>query len=194
VSISAPGGPSRVWYWVGGAVGLIGVIATVAWIAGGVRGIDRQVDRFQRVDVGDEGPITIDDPGGYTIYYEGPYADVEAPDVRVTIEGPGVGRGALGDYDSELTYSFGGREGRAILTMRFDEPGTFLLASTSEGGGRGQIAVGRSIGPRLVRTVLGGVFLGVYTLGGTTGVILLTALRRRDARRRSAEPPPMIRT
>jgi hypothetical protein len=178
---------------VAGAVGLIGVIATVAWIAGGIRGIDREVDDFQRVDVGDEAPITIDEPGGYTVYYEGPYADVEAPDVRVTIEGPGVGRGSLGDYDGELTYAFGDREGRAILTVRIDEPGTFLLGSTAEDE-EGQIAVGRSIGPRLVRTILGGVLLGLYTLGGTTGIVLLTALRRRDARRRGAEPPPMIRT
>lgn len=193
MSVAAPGGPSRAWYLVGGAVGIIGVIVTVAWIVAGVRGIDRQVDRFQRVDVGDEAPITIDEPGGYTVYFEGPYADVEAPDVRVTIDGPGVDRGSLGEYDGELTYAFGDREGRAILTVRIDEPGTFLLGSTAEDE-EGQIAVGRSIGPRLVRTILGGVFLGLYTLGGTTGVVLLTALRRRDARRRGAEPPPMIRT
>lgn len=186
-------GPSLAWYWVGGAVALLGVIATIVWVVAGVRGIDRQVDRFQRVDIGDEGPITIEDAGGYTVYYEGPYADLEAPDVHVTIEGPGIRRGSLDDYDGDLTYSFGGRDGRAILTVRIEEPGTFLLGSTSEEeDDEGQIAVGPSIAPRLVRTILVAVLLGLYTLGGTIGIVLLTALRRRDARRRAA-PPPLIR-
>jgi hypothetical protein len=192
VTPEASGGPSRTWYWVGGVVGVVGIVATVVWIVTGVRGIERQVDRFQRVDMGEEGPITIDETGGYTIYYEGPGAELDEPDVNVTIEGPGIRRGSLGDYDASLTYSFGGREGRAVLTVRIDEPGTFLLGSTSSEDD-GQIAVGRSLAPRLVRTVLGGVGLGLYTVGGTTGIILLTALRRRDARRRGAATPPLIR-
>lgn len=187
------GGPSRAWYWVGGAVGLVGVIATVLWIVGGIRGIDRQVDGFQRVDVDDDAPVTIDEPGGYTVYYEGPDADREDPDIRVTIRGPGIDDDSLDEYDGSLTYAIGGREGRAVLTVRIDEPGTFRLGSTSRFDEEGQIALGRSLAPRLVRTVVGGVLLGLYTVGGTTGIVLLTALRRRDARRRGAAPPPLVR-
>jgi hypothetical protein len=171
---------------------VVGIVATILWIVAGVRGIERQVGRFQRVDIGEEGSITIGDSGGYTIYYEGPDADLEAPDVHVTIEGPGIRQESLGDYDASLTYSFGGREGRAVLTVRIDEPGTFLLGSTSSED-EGQIAVGRSLAPRLVRTALGAVALGLYTVGGTAGIVLLTALRRRDARRRGTAPPPLIR-
>ena len=187
----ASGGPSRAWYWVGGAVAVVGIVATVVWVVTGVRGFTRQVDDFQRVDVGDEAPVTLDEPGGYTIYYEGPNAELGDPDVDVTIRGPGISGGSLDDYDGTLTYTVGGREGRAVLTVDIDEPGTFVLAATSFDD-EGQVAIGRSVAPALVRTIVGGVVLGLYTLGGTTGIVLLTALRRRDARRRRPDATPRI--
>ena len=183
MNTDASGGPSRAWYWVGGAVAVVGIVATVVWVVAGVRAFTRQVDGFQRIDVGDEAPVTFDEPGGYTIYYEGPGADVADPDVDVTIRGPGISGGSLDEYDGTLTYTVGGREGRAVLTVEIEEPGTFLVAATSFDED-GQIAIGRSLGPRLVKTIVGGLILGVYTLGGTAGIVLLTALRRRDARRR----------
>ncbi len=187
----ASGGPSRAWYWVGGAVGLVGIVATVLWVAGGVRGFTGQVDDFQRVDVGDEAPVTIDEPGGYTIYYEGPGAEAGEPDVDVTIRGPGITQASLDEYDGTLTYTVGGREGRAVLTVDIDQPGAFVLSATSMEE-EGQVAIGPSLAPRLVRTIVGAILLGLYTLGATAGVVLLTALRRRDARRRRPDPTPRI--
>lgn len=175
-------GPRRIWYWVGGAVALVGIVATVVWIVTGVGGISDQVDDFQRVPVGGEETITLGETGGYTIYYEnGDPGDV---DVNVNVIGPGIGSGSLGDYDGTLTYTAGGRSGRAVLTLRVDQPGTFTVRATAPDE-EGQIAIGRSVGPRLVRTVVGGVLIGLYGVAGATGIVLLTALRRRDARRRS---------
>lgn len=181
-------GPSRTWYWVGGAVALVGIVATIVWVVTGIRAFTRQVDDFQRLDVGDEAPVTFDEPGGYTIYYEAPDADLDNTDVNVTMRGPGVNRGSIDEYDGELTYTVDGREGRAVLTVHIDEAGTFRVRATSPGDDVGQIAIGRSLAPQLVRTVVGGILLGLYTVGGAAGIILVTALRRRDARRRTALP------
>ena len=187
-------GPRRVWYGVGGTLAVVGIAVAIAWVVVGLRGFARQVDDFQRVDVGDEGEVTLSEAGGYTIYYEGPGAndsEADIPEINVAVEGPGVDDSALDDYDTELTYSVGGHEGRAVLTLRVEEPGTYLLRVSSEDDAEGEVAIGPSVGGRLVRSLVGAVVIGLWSVGGAIGIILVTALRRRDARRR---PPAAMPT
>lgn len=181
-------GPRRLWYWVGAVVGIVGVVAAVALIASAVVGFARQIDDFQRVPVGEEGRVTLA-TAGYTVYYEGPHADdtsygVRAIDVEIA---PVGGRPLpLSDYDSDVTYASGDHEGRALYSFEVDEPGSYVVRSTSRSADAGELAIGRGLGRRLVGPIVGGVFLGLWGTGGGIGIVLLTALRRRDARRHTA--------
>ena len=182
---------------VGAAVAGIGLVTAVAWIASGVGAFFDQIDDFQRVPLGEEAPVTFTGTGGYTLYYEGPGADDSdyfygPSDFSVEIA-PVDGRPLrLSDYDADVTYAHDGREGRALYSFQIDDPGTYVVSSTSPPGEVGELAVGRGLGRRLVGPIVGGIALGLWSVGGGIGIILLTALRRRDARRRQAAPA-MIR-
>ncbi len=186
------GGPSRKGYWIGAAVIVGGVVGAVIWFTLGFTGFSRTIDDFQRVPVNGEGEVTFDGTGGYVLYYEAPGAGddvVPAGQVQLTPVGGGESPD-LESYDSELSYDLDGRSGAAVLTVDIENPGTYLLESEFEG--EGELAVGRSVGRRLVTAILGGFVIG--GLGTVVGAIVLivTAVRRRGARSRNAPwiPPP----
>ncbi|HEX7276104.1 MAG TPA: hypothetical protein VF244_01905 [Acidimicrobiales bacterium] len=185
-------GPSRKGYWVGAALILVGVVGAVLWFVFGFMSFSDTIDDFQRVPVNGEGEVTFDDTGGYVLYFEGPGAsdgDVPAGQAQLTPVAGGESL-ELESYDSELSYSMSGHSGVAVLTVDIEEPGTYLLESESDGSG--ELAVGRSVGSKLVTTVVGGLALGA--LGVMSGIVILivTAVRRRGARPKNAPwiPPP----
>ena len=59
--------------------------ASVVWLAIGIffafRTFSRQIDGFQRVTIPGQAEVSFDEPGGYTVYFEG----VGAADEQVTI-------------------------------------------------------------------------------------------------------------
>jgi hypothetical protein len=63
--------PARLWYWVAGAA----VVAAVVWLALGLflgfRSLSRQVEGFQRVPIPGQAEVSLTEPGGYTVYFEG---------------------------------------------------------------------------------------------------------------------------
>jgi hypothetical protein len=138
-----------------------------------------------------EGELELDE-GGYVIYYEAPGADEgDIPDGRAFVTSDDTGDELpLETYDSELSYDNGDHAGRAVLTFEVEEPGTYLLESDTEGDG--DLAVGRSVAGKLVTTIVGSMALG--GLGVIVGVVILivTAVRRRNARARQNpwNPPP----
>ncbi|HVF13344.1 MAG TPA: hypothetical protein VM942_02025 [Acidimicrobiales bacterium] len=190
MSTSGPG-PSKKGYWVGAALIAVGIIGAVIWGVTGILSFQKTVQDFQRVDANGEGEITLDKAGGYVIYYEGPNADEGVvPDGAALLTGPSGEEVPLEDYDTDLTYNDGDHAGSAVLTFDIDTPGTYLLESESDGNG--ELAVGRTVGDTLVTTIVGALALG--GLGFVAGVVTLivTAVRRRNARARQAPsyPPP----
>jgi len=174
-------------------------VAAIAWIASGVAGFIGQIDDFQRVPIGEERRVAFTGTGGYTLYYEGPGADSGdsfsgAPDLEVEIA-PVDGRPLrLSDYDSDVTYTIHDHEGRALYSFEIDDPGTYVVRSDSRLAEVGEIAVGRGLGRRLFGPIVGGIAVGLWGVGGGIGIVALTALRRRDARRhQAARPPSMVR-
>lgn len=174
---------------------MLGLVTAVAWIASGVGAFFDQIDDFQRVSVGEEAPVTFAGTGGYTVYYEGPQADdtdYGVPVLDVEIAPVDGGRPLrLSEYDADVTYAHHGHEGRALYGFEIDAPGPYVVRSTARPE-IGELAVGRGLGRRLVGPIVGGIVVGLWGVGGGIGIILLTALRRRDARRRQAAPS-MIR-
>ena len=186
-------GPSRAWYWVGGAVVVVGMVAGVLWGFLGFVSLSDDVKGFERVPADGGGEITLAGDGGYTIYYESASGNVveDLPAGQVSLVPADGGEPvALDDYGGRLTYDFGGHAGQALFTFEIDRPGRYVVESTSEG--RGDLAVGPGVGGRLVGTVVGAVLLAVG--GVVVGAIMLivTAVARHNAGRQPGSPPPGV--
>ena len=175
--------PSRAWYWVALAVFLAGA----GWLGGRVYMLAQQVDSFQRVAAPGSGEVSLDHSGGYVIYYEGPGAadgNVPAYDVNVTARSQSSAPMSLEAYSGSLTYSFGSREGRAVLTLEVAGPGTVLI-EVADGGatpGDSSLAIGSSIAGDIVGIVVPALVLMLVGVGGAIAVAIIRHRRRRVLR------------
>jgi Protein of unknown function (DUF2510) len=179
--------PAVFWYWVAGAA----VVAAVVWFALslflGIRSINGQVEEFQRVPIPGQAEVSFAEPGGYTLYYEGWGAADEQPTIppfRVSLVSGGGEEVSIRDYGGSQSYDLGGHSGRALATFRIEQPGRFLLRTEGEPPGvEANVAVGRSVGPGIFRTViptLAGTM--ILVLGGAV-LAVVVAVRRNRARR-----------
>jgi hypothetical protein len=139
--------PGRVWYWVA----LLVFLGGATWVAVGLVTLNNKIDSFQRVAIPGIGEVSLDHSGGYVIYYEGPGAadgNVPAFDVTVTAASALAAVESLETYSSGLSYSFGSREGRAVLTLGVAQPGWFVIEAPGAPAvsGGSSLAVGSSIG------------------------------------------------
>jgi Protein of unknown function (DUF2510) len=179
--------PSQLWYWVAGAAIVAAVVCFVLGAYFGFRSMSRQVERFQRVPIPGQAEVAFAEPGGYTLYYEGPGASNEqASFPRLDVKLAPVGRGELipiREYGTSVTYEFA-RSGRAVGAFRIEEPGRFLLQTEGDSrGGQANVAVGPSVAAAFLRT------MGVWTIGGLlllmggAALAVVVATRRSRARR-----------
>lgn len=177
--------PSRWWYVVAAAIGVLGVVAGAFLAGNGYGKISDRVDDFQRVDVGTRGEVRLE-AGDYTIYLESPGADDGAaprPDVAVLpLEGEPLD---LDVYTSTVTYSNGGRDGVALYSFDVARDGTYVVdASRVPGEALGsQIAVGPGIGAGVVLDMLLGVAVAAVAVLAAAVLALVTVLRRQSKRR-----------
>jgi hypothetical protein len=180
--------PALFWYWVAGAA----VVAAVLWFALslflGIRSINGQVEGFQRVPIPGQAEVSFAEPGGYTLYYEGWGAADEQPTIpsfSVSLASAGDGeKVSIRDYGGSQTYDLGEHSGRALATFRIEEPGRFLLRTEGEPQDvEANVAVGRSVGPGIFRSVIP-AFAGTLSLvlGGAV-LAVVVAVRRNRARR-----------
>jgi hypothetical protein len=177
--------PRRIWYLLALAVFLGGV----AWLALGISSVNGQVNGFQRVPLPQGGLISLSHSGSYVVYYEGPGAasgNVPNFNVRVAPASAGASVTSLQPYTTDVNYSFGSRQGRAVLTLKISHAGSFRVvptgAPTVKAGS--DLAFGSSIAGGIVRAVLAGVLLMV--VGLAAGIVLLVTRLVRTARRRRA--------
>jgi hypothetical protein len=175
--------PARAWFWVA----LVVFLAGAGWLGGGLYLLVERVDSFQRVALPGEGEVSLDHSGGYVIYYEGPGADAgNIPDftVNVTPRSASAAVQGLEPYESSLTYSFGSREGRAVLTLQVASPGTFQIEATDAPAtsGDSSLAIGSSIAGRIVGIVVPSALLMVVAVGGAIAIAIVRHRRRRSLR------------
>jgi hypothetical protein len=180
--------PTRAWYWVALAVFVLGVV----WLVGGLVMLGGRIDSFQRVALPGSGQVSLDHSGGYLIYYEGPGAAAgNIPAFRINVKPLSASAAVQGleTYGGSLTYSFGSREGRAVLTLQIASPGTFLIEAPDAPvkPGSSSLAIGSSIAGSIVGTALPGVVLMLAAVGGAIAVALV---RRSRVRRVRLPAPP----
>jgi hypothetical protein len=129
--VQQPIRPARVWYLVAGALMVGAVVWLVAGVVLGLGSFVRQVDRFQRVPIPGQGEVRFDEPGRYTVYYEGPAAGDETvaiPSFRLSVVPVGGGQElTVRPYEEASLYTSGNHSGRAVGTVQIDQPGKYLL-------------------------------------------------------------------
>ena len=171
------------WFVVAGGLALAGIAGAVAlWVTGVMRLTDR-VDDFSRIGVPGSGEVTIDDPGGYSIYHEyaGAYSDRYESPPGVTVTDPAGNDVDLRPYTSSVTYDFGGHEGEGIYTFDVEQTGTYHVETT--GNSTSTVAVGRGIGRGLVSSIVGGFVIGAIGVIGGIVLAIVTGVRRGRSRR-----------
>jgi hypothetical protein len=179
--------PARLWYWVAGAA----VVAAVAWLALslilGFRSLSRQVEGFQRVPIPGQAEVSLAEPGGYTLYFEGLGASDEQmtiPPLRFSLTTVGGEEVSIRPYGGSATYGLAGHSGRAVATFQIEEPGRFLLQTEGEPqGGQASLAVGRSVGPGIFGVVSLAIVGSLVLFLGGAALAVVVAVRRNRARR-----------
>jgi hypothetical protein len=183
--------PSRAWYWVSAAF-LVGAVALIVLaVVSGVSMIS-MVNGFQRVKVPGQAEVTFAEPGGYTLYFEGPGISdaADTPTVHIDLEATSPGPPpSMNDYVGDVTYSLSGHEGRAVATIQIPQPGTYLLsAGEPTGPGVTDVAVGRGATRSIVNVVVFGLIAFLLLLPAGLAIGIVTAVRRRRARRAQLTP------
>jgi len=181
--------PGRAWYLLALAVFLGGAALLVA----GLLGVKGQVDGFQRAPL-PQGQVSLAHSGGYVVYYEAPgAASGQVPSFNVTVVPASAGASArsLQSYAADVNYSFGSRQGRAVLTLQVSHPGTFQVVATGAPAvaGGSDLAFGSSIAGGIAGTAVTG---GLLMVLGVAGGITVFAIRyARTSRRRARAGQPM---
>ena len=182
--------PRRAWYLLALAVFLGGTALLVA----GLLSVKGQVDGFQRAPLPQGGQVSLAHSGGYVVYYEAPgAASGQIPSFNVTVVPASAGASvrSLQSYAADVNYSFGSRQGRAVLTLQVSHPGTFQVVATGAPAvaGGSDLAFGSSIAGGIAGTAVTG---GLLMVLGVAGGITVFAIRyARTSRRRAQAGLPM---
>jgi hypothetical protein len=179
---------SRAGYWIGAGLVLAAVAAAILWAVLSFVGITNTVDDFLRVPAPGAQPVQLE-ARKYIVYLEGPGADEgTVPPLQFSIADARNERPLqVSHYAGSLTYSFGGHSGTAAGTITPPRAGAYLVSARSEfdaSAGLG-VALGDSIGGKIVRTIVGALLIGALLAIAGIGLIAATAVRRNRRR-----PPP----
>jgi len=183
---------SRAGYWIGGALIVVGVAGAILWGVLSFAGMGDTVDDFERAPAPGMARVELE-ARKYIVYVEGPGVGRDfAPPMEILITGPGPGAGGvlpLAGYSGSLTYSMSGHSGSAVATVTPPRAGTYELraATTADPSAGFEVALGESIGGRIVRTILGALGIGGGLLAAGLALMITTGVRRK---RRAAAPPP----
>jgi len=186
----AGGVTTKAGYWIGGAMVAAGVIgAVLVAVLSGLSAV-RSVDEFQRVAVPGSATVRLE-ARKYVIYVEGPGADETVPAVDVAIADTRAGKSLpVKPYGGSLTYSFN-TSGSAQATVTPPRAGAYEVRTSGLDESSGFVlALGDSIGGKIVRTVLGVVVVGGVLGVGGIALLIVTAVRRSGRRAQAARDRP----
>lgn len=193
VSGPAPKRVGAAGFWVGGALIAVGLVVGLVLVVDGSLAFPRTIDGYQRVPVDGGGPIRIEQRGTYHLFHEVPpkedYGEGSAPWYyvpNVVVVSPSGNRIPITRGDATLSYTYSGRSGRSIGRFRAAAPGTYQVRVLL-GDGRvisdGQIAVGERAPLPSIGKILAGLALGGLLVIGGAVVMIVTGVRRSNARR-----------
>jgi hypothetical protein len=173
---------SKAGYFVGGGLIVAAIGGAIMWGVLSFVAIANTLDDFARVDAGESKRVQLE-ARKYIVYAEGAGAGGDfRPAVQFAVLAEnGDTPLALESYGGSLTYSIGAHEGTAVATVRPPRAGTYTLrvaGDATASGGYG-VALGESIGGRIVRAIGGALALGALLGFAGIGLIIATWVRRR---------------
>jgi hypothetical protein len=176
------------------AVCVAGILASAILTARGLAPLYTVTSGLTRVGAPGRHPLTLDEPGSYTVYYEyrgvldgRAYATAEQPpDLRLELTSSETGA-EVPLVGSTAPPGYWGSDAAGVALMDFviDRPGRYELTATAAGGGDVPpviLAFGHDMTRRVNRAwlqVLGGVALCPGSVLAAGVLALVTFLRRR---------------
>ena len=192
--------PSGWWYAAAAAVALLGLVMGGILVGRAFSDAQRAGFDASLVQAGEDQTLTILEPGGYTIAYSGPVIIYTIDDRDQLIERLGIvirpaGGGEpleLREYEGLNDLEQDGAQYVPLLTVRFDQPGDFIL-ETAEAGldpERSAIVVSESPFRKLREGLERALVVVVVSLMlSVLGAVILARVRGR-AKRAMGPPPP----
>jgi hypothetical protein len=195
--------PSRYWYLLAGGLLAVAVVCLTAAVIG-MFSWDRQIQDFQRVPAPGNGEVTLTEPGQYVLYVEARGACCSwTVGSQHTPLGQGSMRIAMGSANggqlvrisiwtgAPVSYGVGGHQGLTAMSFTITRPGTYLIETRDvQPAEVTDLAVGRNILRPTLRP-LGLLAAGLAAMFGAMVAFVITAARRRRARRRQGQPAEM---
>lgn len=203
--------PKALWYWVGGGLMVLGVVAAVVvFIAAFQKPLDRyreisdKIDSFQSFRVPGRARVTLETAGDVVIYVEGAddsldsTVDLDPSSVTVESTEPDSTPLEVRSVPFTETLNFSGPSEQTSLEFTVDEPGQYLITVSEVPPGVTTIAVGPplDVAGALKATALAILVpmgIGGLLVAGGAVVLIVTGVRRSGAARRlrmAAGPPP----
>ena len=189
--------PGRIWY----LVPLLVFLGGMAWLVIGLLSIGSQIDSFQRVPLPAGGQISLDHPGGYVIYYEGPGAhsgNIPSFRIRVVPVAAPAAVQSLSPYNASVTYEYGSHQGRAVLNMQISHGGRFAIVIPGSPAlpAGSQLAFGSGVVGGIIGVALPSALLIILGLAGLAVLLIIRVVqtsRARTAVRAASQPggPPI---
>lgn len=174
--------PRRLWYWVAGAVGVIGLVPAIVVFIGL---IDSLLETPAALPDAGELTISLEAGDERTVYEQvrdssGRIETGAAPACAVTR----VGAGPVPLSDANLTLRQGDDHYRALFDFEAPETGDYRVScgGRAPSGGTGPLAIGDKIGITGRVLVFIAAFLGGFGLG--LGIAIVTVIRRDSHKRR----------
>ncbi len=186
--------PGRKWYWLAGAIAVVGIGAFIFLMVSRLGGVD---DKLSQMLAPGKVEMDLAEPGTYTIFHEHEsvfqeryYSSAEVVS-GLAIRVVSVVSGApvkVEAPDTNANYTLEGRAGVSILEFEIARPGPYRIsAAYADGRRKPQIvlAIGHDFVGDLLVTVLGALAIMFASLGGAGAIIAVTAIKRDKAIRRS---------
>jgi hypothetical protein len=194
-AVEAVKGPSAAGYWIGAAIGAVGVIASVTWFVMTVVGVAGAADAYPRFTVPGSRTVQLD-AVTYKVFVEYPGANLDfsqAPLVGGLSVSDEQGRAVpMSNAVINETYSWNGRDGRAIGQFTPPRSGRYTVSANSarETSTRVvDVAIGRGLDISVVGPILGSMALGGVAVLIALVLIIVTLVRR--SRWKRAQRPPI---
>ena len=229
VPLESPATPTKIkpgkgWYWLGALLLAGGLLGGLALAVAGFLSLKSSVDDFGRFKVTNgQGSATVsfEKPGTYTIYYEshskvcqdltqsgsgcttetvrGPKSPPAGLSITISKDGQDLD---VKEAKNSFDYTLGDYTGKAVGSVKVDEPGAYSMVVQTRREGDFAIALGKDVVSTIVPWLIGALALAV--LGVILGllVLILTGVKRGRRKREAAmaaatqypSAPPFVAT
>lgn len=176
--------PSAAGYWIGAAIAVVGVVASIIWFVVTLTGVVGAADSYPRFSVPGSRSVELE-TGTYKIFVEYPGANLDlsqSPLVSgLSVIDPDGRDVAVTNSVINETYAWNGRDGRVIGQFTSSRAGRYTVSANSarESSSRVvDVAIGPGLDLSVVGPLLGSMALGAFAVLIALVIVIITVVRR----------------